>query len=111
MPAKKKKSIDTKKVLVRGLIALSVVLNVILIIGVLAAASFIKSEQSSYSMLSYFTSSKLDEKGCLITRPNEQLIAQYGEGANICVYSVVASPDGTILAPDTLKGQRYLPKQ
>ncbi len=113
MPAKKKKPIDTKRLLVRGLIALSVVLNVAFIIGSLAAVSYLKSERSTFDMLNFLIGSKLDDKGCIVENAKQDpdqsnYMLRYGAGAKSCVRITVESPDGTIQWPETLKGQKYL---
>lgn len=110
MAAKKSKGVDRNKALIRGLVALSVVLNVVLITGVMVAAAFVKSDNSTLSILNYLVSNKLDERGCIATDAqgmDAQEVEKYGEGSVVCVRATVESADGVIQWPESLKGQKY----
>lgn len=101
--AKPQTSRDTRKWIVRGLIAMSLVLNIVFIILVMLVRY---TSMFDYSMASLYVDRQLDGRGCikgsLNTNPEK-----FGQGARVCMRTTVESSDGIIIKPDTLKGQRY----
>lgn len=96
---------------IKVLIALSVLLNIVLIVGVLVAVSFATSEKSTVSMLNYFISSKLDDKGCIAktqSYASPETIQEFGEDALVCFRMTIENPSDEILFPKSLKGQKYI---
>jgi hypothetical protein len=112
--ASKQKLDNSKSIVIKGLIALSIALNILFIVGALAVTSFIKSGRSTASILNYFISSKLDYRGCIPSGSADvdaELVSKYGEDVSVCVRTTMESPDGTIQWPENLKGEKYLPEQ
>lgn len=105
--AKTQTSPDTRKWIIRGLIAVSLALNVVfltLVILVRYTSTF------DYSMGSLFLDRQTDGTGCVKGSQN-YYSEEYGQGARGCMRTTIESSDGTIIQPDTLKGQRYLTEE
>lgn len=102
--AKTQTSPDTRKWIIRGLIAVSLALNIIFLTLVLLVRY---TSMFDDSMGSIYFDRQTDMQGCEKGSSNYESVKQYGQGARVCLRTTVESPDGTIVKPDTLKGQRY----
>lgn len=102
--AKFQASRDTRKWIIRRLIAVSVALNIVFLTLVMLVSY---TSMFDYSMASLFFDRQIDGRGCMRGSQN-YYTDEYGKGARACLRTTVESSDGTIISPDTLKGQRHL---
>lgn len=102
--AKTQTSPDTRKWIIRGLIVVSVALNIVFLTLVLLIRN---TSAFDYTMASLFFDRQIDDRGCVRGSQN-YYTEEYGKGARACLRTTVESSDGTIISPDTLKGQRHL---
>ncbi len=101
---KTKTTVDTRKWVIRGLITVSVLLNIVFLGLVFAVTN---TSIFNYAMANMSISRLFAGPGGCATQEESQLDPQeYGAGARYCLQNTVQSPTGEILAPDYLKGQK-----
>lgn len=99
-----KTTVDTRKWVIRGLIGVSVLLNVVFFGFVFAVAN---TGIFDYTMANMSISRLFEEPGgCTKHIEDKQFSKDYGVGARYCLQTTVQSPTGEILFPDYLKGQK-----
>ena len=100
---KNQTSPDTRKWIIRGLIAVSLAINIVFLTLVMLVKN---TSMFDYSMASLYVDRQIDGRGCIKGTLNTDP-EKFGQGARVCWRTTVESSDGTIISPDTLKGQRY----
>lgn len=105
----KSQNIFTKKRLIVGLVVLSVLANIVFIalVGLIRYTNYF-----DYSAMNLFIYRNLDDDGCIkpggLAAQYPPDPAKYGAGAKYCLdlTPLIVSPDGRVIIPESLKGQK-----